>query len=974
MCGVAGIFAYHHAASPVDRAELATIRDHMVARGPDGSGEWFSPDGRVALGHRRLSIIDLSERAAQPMTSADGQLVITFNGEIYNHRELRKELEAKGRVFRSNSDTEVLLQLYEEFGDAMLTQLRGMFAFALWDARKQAMLLARDAFGIKPLYYAKDQGTFRFASQVKALLAGGQIDTSPQPAGHVGFFLWGSVPAPWTLYRGILALPAGHSLWVGARGAGEPQPFCLVSDILAQAATEPARGSVNDALDAIQAAVGDSIRAHHVSDVPVGLFLSSGIDSALIAALSKAQGNRRHSSVTLAFSEYAGTQDDETPLAERLAAQLGTRHATVVVRRADFEEHRDQLLADMDQPSIDGINTWFVARAARSQGIKVALSGLGGDELFASYPSFSELPRIRDFTRPFARWPGAARTFRRLSAPLLSRVTSPKYASLLEFGPTLAGAYLLRRGMLMPWELPSVLDEGLVRQGLADLHCDRRLDATLAGIPNDRLAVSALEMSWYTRHQLLVDTDWASMAHSLEVRVPFLDVPLLRTVAPWLAAHPGLTRTSVASKLAPQLPPAVLSKPKTGFQVPVRDWLSGSGRRVAGRGLRGWASVVHRSMPKSARRISESADAQPAITALWSPEMATPGGVQAYMWRLWEMLASAKASVQPSKGMSLMDGPDALTAWTSPITARPLGARSSKLLFAKYAFSSAGRADAVIVGHLHHAPLAWLARRLGNIDRYLVVLHGIEAWQRLPLHQRAALRAAHSVVATTRYTADTCASMNGLSTRNFKVIPLCADPAPAQPEPGFALEGVFPVLFVARLAATEKYKGLETLIQAVGLLLQRGVPATLHVVGDGNDRARLEGFAVSEGLTGQIFFHGKVSDARLQSAYATAKVFAMPSAKEGFGIVFLEAMRHGVACIGGAHGGTPEVFKDSEEGYLVPFGDVHALAQRLQLLATEPATRERLAAAGKRRFESDYSFDAFARRWENLLAGRRLSA
>lgn len=592
MCGIAGIYAFNSSAAPADRLELRAIRDHMTARGPDGFGEWFSENGRVAFGHRRLAIIDLTEGGVQPMTSADGQLVVTFNGEIYNYRSLRKTLEAQGHVFRSNSDTEVLLHLYQAKGDAMLQDLRGMFAFSLWDSRKQAMLLARDAFGIKPLYYSLGSGTLRFASQVKALLAGGQIDTSPEPAGHSGFFLWGSVPAPFTLYRGIRALPAGHCMWVSTQGTTVPKPFCLITDILAQAAAQPAGGSVGDALDVIGTAVRESIAAHHIADVPVGMFLSAGIDSALITALSVRHGERPHT-LTLAFAEYVGNPNDESPLAEKLAAQFGTCHATVMVRKEDFQEQRHKLLTAMDQPSFDGINTWFVAQAAASQGIKVALSGLGGDELFASYPSFKELPRIRNLASPFATCPALGSRLRKLSAPVLSRFTSSKYASLLEYGGTLGGAYLLRRALYLPWELPQVLDADLALQGLADLQTQTMLDATTARIPQDRLAVSALEMSWYMRHMLLVDTDWASMAQSLEVRVPFLDVPLLRTVAPWLAAHPDLAKPTIAAALAPQLPSAIIHKPKTGFAVPVRDWLIGDQPATQDRGLRGWAQILY---------------------------------------------------------------------------------------------------------------------------------------------------------------------------------------------------------------------------------------------------------------------------------------------------------------------------------------------------------------------------------------------
>ena len=224
MCGVAAIYAYHHAAAPVEREELRRMRDHMAPRGPDGRGEWYAGDGRLGLGHRRLAIIDLSERGAQPMTTSDGGLAISFNGEIYNYQALRRTLEAAGCAFRSDSDTEVLLQLYAWQGEAMFQALRGMFAFALWDAGRRRLLLARDPYGIKPLYYANDGRTVRVASQVKALLAGGRISRQPEPAGVAGFWLFGSVPEPYTLYQSIQAVPAGSFVRVDAGGPSRPGP------------------------------------------------------------------------------------------------------------------------------------------------------------------------------------------------------------------------------------------------------------------------------------------------------------------------------------------------------------------------------------------------------------------------------------------------------------------------------------------------------------------------------------------------------------------------------------------------------------------------------------------------------------------------------------------------------------------------------------------------------------------------------
>src|SRR6516225_220016 len=277
MCGINGIFAYHSASGAPKEAELLATRDAMRARGPDGSGAWWTSDRHCGLGHRRLSIIDLSDRAAQPMTSENGRFVIVFNGEIYNSPQLRMELQAQGARFSTTSDTEVLLQLFERDGTDMVHRLRGMFALAIWDDARRGIFLARDPYGIKPLYTSNDGWTFRFASQVKALLAGGHISHDPEPAGIVGFHLFGSVPEPFTLYRDIRMLPAGHTQWVDAAGPREPQSFASIARILAKGAANPVRET--EIAERVRAGVRDSVRAHLLSDVEVGVFLSAGIDS-----------------------------------------------------------------------------------------------------------------------------------------------------------------------------------------------------------------------------------------------------------------------------------------------------------------------------------------------------------------------------------------------------------------------------------------------------------------------------------------------------------------------------------------------------------------------------------------------------------------------------------------------------------------------------------------------------------------------
>jgi len=578
MCGIAGIYAYRSTARSVDREELVRMRDYMASRGPDGSGDWYSVDGRVGFGHRRLSIIDLSSRGAQPMQTADGRLVVTFNGEIYNYRALRSGLEAKGYAFQSNSDTEVLLHLYAELGHEMLRELRGMFAFGIWDCRAQQLLLARDPYGIKPLYYADDGSALRFASQVKALMASGGVSRDPDSAGWVGFYLLGSVPEPFTTYTEVRALPAGSFISIDQDGLHAPIKYYSIATIYSQARERaPSATAKKEVKPLVREALLDSVRHHLVADVPVGAFLSAGVDSGALVGLMREAGQQDIQTVTLAFDEFRGTPNDEAPEATAVADFYATRHTTRVVGEDEFRSDLPSIIEAMDQPTIDGINTWFVSKAAHELGLKVALSGLGGDELFGGYSSFRDLPT-------WVRWmaaPSSIPFFGRVLRRVFQRIRgeklgiSPKVAGLVEFGGTYAGAYLLRRGLFMPWELPEVLDADLAREGLQRLDPINHIACTLAPDPVQPFArVATLEASLYMRNQLLRDTDWSSMAHSLEVRVPLVDAVLLAKFA-GIGLVPGQRNIKSLLAEAPKqpAPSGTIHRPKTGFVVPIAKWI-----------------------------------------------------------------------------------------------------------------------------------------------------------------------------------------------------------------------------------------------------------------------------------------------------------------------------------------------------------------------------------------------------------------
>lgn len=596
MCGIVAIFAYGENAPPVEKEELTSIREAMFQRGPDGAGLWLSPDRHVGLAHRRLSIIDLSDAGAQPMATQDGHLHVVFNGEIYNYHALRSDLEKKGHRFASNSDTEVLLHLYKENGLDMIRDLRGMYAFVLYDEAKKGILLARDPFGIKPLYYANDGQTLRAASQVKALVKGGRLTTTPEPSGHVGFFLWGYVPEPYTLYKQIHALPAGSTLWVDHTGRCDLRRFCNVAAHLV--GTEGAAPSFDrtEVREQLRSALIDTVRHHLVADVPVGIFLSAGLDSTTLAALASEVGTASLQTLTLGFREYQGTGHDETPLAQVVAQQYGLPHQIRWITKSDLQANWDHLLVAMDQPSIDGVNSYFISKAAAEAGLKVALAGQGGDELFGGYPSFHQIPSLVDACCRLHLPQSLGKAFRWISAPFLKRFTSAKYAGLLEYGRTYGGAYLLRRGLFMPWELPEVLDGELVREGWRGLQPLLWLEETICGIDVRHCKVSALEMTWYMRSQLLRDADWAGMAHSVEIRVPLVDVELLRKLAPLLLLQQPPTKKEMASVPLQPLPEEIRNRPKTGFTVPIREWLLREEMppRVTS-GLREWAYTVYRA-------------------------------------------------------------------------------------------------------------------------------------------------------------------------------------------------------------------------------------------------------------------------------------------------------------------------------------------------------------------------------------------
>ena len=577
--------------------KVRTANDLLYERaGARCEGLWEGE--AVVLGHRRLAIIDLDSRSNQPMLSADGRYALVFNGEIYNYRQLRIELEDQRELFRTTSDSEVLLALYARMGERMLPRLRGMFAFAIWDSHLRELFLARDPYGIKPLYYAQTKEGVLFASQVRGLIASGRVPREVESAGMAGFYLWGSVPEPWTIFRGVMSLPAGSWMRIRSSNPSLPEKWRDVRESWNQAQI---RCTQEEVQDRVTSAVTDSVAAHLVADVPVSVFLSGGIDSGAMIGLA-AQLGAKVEGVTIGFKEFERVALDETPVAASIASHYGFNHHIRHVGRAEFEEDLPRFIDAMDQPTIDGLNTWFASKAVTEQGYKVVLSGVGGDELFYGYSLTREIPRRVHLTRHIAQFPGGRRLTKALVDSVSIAKLHPKLKGVSEFMGSIEGEYFLKRGLFLPFELPQLMGSEAASEGLERLggYPPGMNDANAA---NTEGAVCSLDSTLYLKNQLLRDSDWASMAHSIELRTPLVDTALLDAIKGMHKQFSkGRGKRFLANAPLDPLPLSVINRPKTGFAVPMTEWLASAveNRELEPRTLenekqpwtRRWATVV----------------------------------------------------------------------------------------------------------------------------------------------------------------------------------------------------------------------------------------------------------------------------------------------------------------------------------------------------------------------------------------------
>lgn len=579
MCGISGLFLFRPDPTIHVQGTVAAMNGALSHRGPDDAGTYALPDGSGALGNRRLAIRDLSPAGHMPMSTDDGKLCITYNGEIYNAEELRAQLEAAGDTFHSQSDTEVILKGYARWGDALIPRLRGIFALAILDLRAgRHLFLARDPLGVKPLYYTWSPHLFAFASEIRALRAAQLTDGRTAPAALVAFLLLGSIPSPMTIHPNVASLPAATTLRVPL---DEPRVEPLPHRYWHPPAQHDPTRTWQEAVQEVAAGVDEAVRRQMVSDAPIGAFLSGGLDSsAVVASMRRAtSGTIRTCSIRFSDDRY-----DESHYARLVSAAEGTEHVERLVSSHDLDTHLDRILLSLDQPSVDGVNSYFVSHTAREAGLTVALSGLGGDELFAGYGNtFGSIDRLVSLLGRVRRVPGG-RAVVTTAAAVTRTPRGPKLVDALARPVSPANAYVACRGLFSPSQVRRLVAPDVWQEAVpSDAALHRLLSYGCKLPPDDQFATDPLrwtslaELNTYTHDQLLRDTDVMSMANSLEVRVPLLDHRLVERILrlpPTLRPYGRGDKPLLRAALGDRLPPQVSSRHgKQGFVFPLDSWM-----------------------------------------------------------------------------------------------------------------------------------------------------------------------------------------------------------------------------------------------------------------------------------------------------------------------------------------------------------------------------------------------------------------
>ena len=566
MCGFIASFG-----ADVNQNDFKNALKHLSRRGPDSEGIWV--ENKVFLGSRRLAIFDLNNRSDQPMHSSCSRYIIIFNGSIYNYKVLRKYLIDNNIRLKTHSDTEVILELFALEGPKMLSKLEGMFAFVIWDCKEKKAFAARDPFGIKPMYIGTNLDGIILSSQVKALLSTKLINNDKDINSQFSFWNLGYVMEPRTWFKNIKALKSGYYIYIkDGKIISEIQWYDLNKNWIIADSKEK-KITKREFSKIIKDSIIASVKKHLIADVPIGIFLSSGIDSTIIASIASSNSNKKITAITVSFESFDGSEYDETIKAKKIAQKFGMEHHVFRVTQKDFQNDLPDILEAMDQPSIDGVNVWYASKAAAKLKLKVVFSGVGGDELFFGYNHFNTIPIVFNLFKYLKKIPTLI-FFIKFFLKLISNLKKDKrWRAISKFSNSIFNLWLLKRTILTPID---IIDNKILSNKIdTEFFYHNNFDTlTLSKIKNHKIQLAKIESTFYMRNQLLRDGDWASMYHGVELRTPLVDTTLLENLTNVMSSY-SLYKDKQPLKFAFKtiLPKNVDYKKKIGFQTPTKDWI-----------------------------------------------------------------------------------------------------------------------------------------------------------------------------------------------------------------------------------------------------------------------------------------------------------------------------------------------------------------------------------------------------------------
>jgi asparagine synthase (glutamine-hydrolysing) len=942
MCRVAAIVS-KNTHNLIDRIE--TMTKSMAHGGPDDKGHYVNQSLGYALGHRRLSIIDTSPAGHQPMFSLDHRYSISFNGEIYNYVELKKQLIKKGYQFVSSTDTEVLIAAYDAWGVDMLTMLKGMFAFVLVDNIENILIAARDHMGIKPLYIANRAGDTYFTSEVKALTA---IDKGWEPNMQwpVWFLTFGFLPEPITTLNNVRLVKKGHYII-----------YDLVEDTYKERAWYSPLKSNNytitteEAVKKTKQFVTSAVERHLMADVKLGVFLSGGIDSSIITMLASEVAKAKKQSPIETFSiEFDDAELSEKPYQQLIAKTANTQHHSLLVTQHDFAAAWEDIHASLDQPTTDAINNYFVCQFAKSKGCKVVLSGLGADEIFGGYPSFNrtaQVDRLKKLTR-----------LQILKTGIAGLVFNYPKRKLDYFKQNIeASEYLTYRGLFTPADTAKILHitEKEVWQILSTYNMPYGYDK-IEGAKNK---VSAFECDVYMLNQLLKDADVQSMWHSVELRVPFLDIDIIDFMhqVPENIKYPqGGHKYLLVEAFKDMLPEGIINRKKQGFVFPFQKWLSNIAaiqnelfvasyyykKFTKGKltHSRLWAIFLTKAYGNLQNFTSLYKAQNPKALFIYLSAFSQTGGIEKVNKLIINSLNDTSSENVLATAYGLHDK-HIDDRYTNRYITK--GFSSNTLYFLYILFKERKSYDKVIVGHINLAPAVWIMTLLNKPLDIILMTHGIECWGRQYGFKKWLLKRANQIISVSNYTRNQLLENSGIAASKSSVLHNALDPYFTKPDLNsnqaylrkrYGLKNDTIVLFtLTRMNSTEMYKGYDLVIEALAQMDKKLLHNVKYILAgkyDQSEYKRIWKLIIQNNLEEYIQLPGFIADDEVKDHYQLANLFLMPSSGEGFGIALIEAFASGTNVIAGNTDGSVDALRNGEMGDLINPNDIDKLKYLLE--------------------------------------------